>query len=64
MTDFENYYTYCKWLDTYENEPDYSTHYNNAQQAIKEDIQRGEIKRNSPLHLALRQLFHDRKPSK
>lgn len=62
MNQFKIYYTYHKWLDTYEYDNDYPTHYTNAQQAVKEDIQRGEIKRNSPLHQALRELFIEKKP--
>ena len=56
-SDFDTYYIYKKWLELYHKEPDFKTHYINAQNAIKEDLASGDIKSNSYLHKALRELF-------
>lgn len=59
--DFDTYYTFKKWLELYCKEPDFKEHYLNAQNAVKADLDSGDIKSNSYLHKALRELFSEYK---
>lgn len=56
-SDFDRYYMYKKWLEAYCTENDFHIHFNSAQEAVKEDLRLCDIKRNSYLHKALRELF-------
>lgn len=56
-SDFDTYYIYKKWLEVYHRDFDFKKHYNNAEKAVKNDLETGNIKSNSYLHKALRELF-------
>jgi hypothetical protein len=62
MSEYDDYYLFKRWLEAYEDNPNYKEYYLHAQAAVKSDLELGHIKKNSKLHKALRELFVEKKP--